>query len=259
MGDAHHEYDDQFVAGLEWMWGNGFLSPGGPEEVAAILEGIDLAGKTVLDIGSGIGGIDLLLVKKHGAKKVIGIDVEAPLIARSNEMVRKAGLTAEQIEFRLVEPGPLPFENQSFDLVFSKDSMIHIPNKQAIYADIYRVLKPNGRLAFSDWFGSEAPSTPEFEEWLRVVGLTFKMGTIDTAVSLLHEIGFINVEAIDRNQWYAQNILEELATLDGENYDRLVTQEGEPFAKQRLKSSSLKKQVVDQGLLRPGHIRGIRP
>ena len=37
-----HEYTEEFVAGLEWIWGEGFLSPGGPEEVAAILNGLDL-------------------------------------------------------------------------------------------------------------------------------------------------------------------------------------------------------------------------
>ena len=75
---------------------------------------------------------------------------------------------------------------------------------------------------------------------------------------LLEQIGFGEIEINDRNAWYAQNILQELATLQGENYKRLVAQHGEEFAKQRLKSSSLKKVVVDQGLLRPGHIRAVR-
>ncbi len=47
-----YEYDDDFVAGLEWVRGEGFLSLGGPEEIAAITRGLDLAGKRLLDIGS---------------------------------------------------------------------------------------------------------------------------------------------------------------------------------------------------------------
>ena len=54
------QYPDDFVAGIEWMWGEGFLSPGGPDEVRALLEGVDLAGCRVLDVGSGLGAVDTL-------------------------------------------------------------------------------------------------------------------------------------------------------------------------------------------------------
>lgn len=258
MSTDDRHYDDLFVAALEWMWGEGFLSPGGSAEVAEILHGVDLRGMNVLDIGCGIGGVDVLLIKEHGAAHVTGIDVEAPLLARAEQIVAKNGV-ADQISFELVEPGSIPFSDSAFDLVFSKDSLIHIPNKHAIYHEIYRVLRPNGRLALSDWFGSHLPPTPEFKAWLDVVGLDFRMGVLETAVSLLADIGFRNIEAVDRNAWYAENILEELATLQGENFQRLAARYGQQLANQRLKSSSMKKVVVDQGLLRPGHIRATRP
>lgn len=254
MSSDDHHYDDLFVAGLEWMWGEGFLSPGGPAEVAEIVGDIDLTGKHILDIGCGLGGVDVLLIKEHGAAHVTGIDVEAPLLNRAEQIAAKNGI-AEQTSWRLVQPGSIPLADNSFDIVFSKDAMIHIPDKQAIYSEIYRVLRPNGRLAMSDWFGSHLPPTPEFKEWLVVVGLDFNMAVLESAVSLLKSIGFHDVNAVDRNGWYAENILEELATLQGDNYQRLAERYGEDLAQQRLKSSSLKKVVVEQGLLRPGHIR----
>jgi hypothetical protein len=52
---------------LEMIWGEGFLSPGGPAEVARILAGKDVAGRDILDIGSGMGGADIALVRNHGA------------------------------------------------------------------------------------------------------------------------------------------------------------------------------------------------
>ncbi|MFT5193595.1 MAG: ubiquinone/menaquinone biosynthesis C-methylase UbiE [Cellvibrionaceae bacterium] len=260
MNHEHHdEYNDTFVAGLEWMWGEGFMSPGGPAEVAAILDGIDLTGKHVLDIGCGIGGIDILLVKKHKAARVTGIDVEAPLIERATQMIQSVGL-AGQVTCQLVPPSPyLPFGDGTFDVVFSKDSIIHIPEKEIIYSEIFRVLKPGGQLAFSDWYGANLPKTAEFAAWFEVLGLTFEMATIEETAKSLDKIGFTHIEQNDRNRWYAQNMLEELASIKGENHPRLVEQLGEEAAAQRLKSSSLKKQVVDQGLLRPGHLRGRRP
>ncbi len=254
MTEHHNEYDDQFVAGLEWMWGEGFMSPGGPAEVAEILQGVEIEGKRVLDIGCGIAGIDILLVQKHGAAHVTGIDVEAPLIERAAKMVAAAGLS-DQITCQLVAPGPLPFDDNSFDLVFSKDAMIHIPDKAAIYTEIHRVLNSGGQMAISDWFGSDYPKTPEYQEWMEVIGITLEMGTLEAAAAMLQVLGFERIDTNDRNAWYAQNILDELATLQGENFAALVAEQGEDFAKRRLKSSSLKKSVVDQGLLRPGHIR----
>ncbi len=257
MTDHHEEYPEDFVAGLEWMWGAGFMSPGGPAEVATILKGVDCRGKTVLDIGCGIGGIDLLLVKEYGAAHVIGIDVEAPLAQRATQLMAQEGIE-DQVTIQLVEPGPLPFEDGSFDIVFSKDSIIHIPDKRGIYEEVYRVLKPGGQLAFSDWYGSHLPSTPKLEEWLITVGLTFDLGTVDGAAKLLHDIGFTHIDYEDRNAWYAQNMLEELATLEGENYSKAEALLGKDGAVKRLRSSRLKKQVVDQGLLRPGHIRAVK-
>ena len=56
------EYTDDFVSGLEWMWGEGFMSPGAEEEIAVMLADLPIANKTVLDIGCGIAGADIALV-----------------------------------------------------------------------------------------------------------------------------------------------------------------------------------------------------
>ncbi|WP_245440722.1 hypothetical protein [Mesorhizobium sanjuanii] len=53
--DAEPEYDDTAIRFLEALWGDGYLSPGGPEEVDRVVEGVSLKGKTILDIGCGSG------------------------------------------------------------------------------------------------------------------------------------------------------------------------------------------------------------
>jgi len=256
--DHHDEYDDGFVAGLEWIWGEGFLSPGGSEEVARILGNVSLEAKSVLDIGCGVGGVDVLLVKQHHAAHVTGIDVETALVETSRENAARAGLS-DRITIKQVAPGPLDFEDGTFDVVFSKDSMIHIPDKAQIYSEVFRVLKPGGQIAFSDWFGSAAPETPEFRDWLGVVNLSFRMGTIEDAAKLIGTTGFNDVEFEDRNDWYAQYMVEELERCSGENFDALASAKGRAVAEHRLQSSTLKKTVVDQGQLRPGHIRATKP
>ena len=257
-----HEHDDEygetFVAGLEWMWGDGFLSPGGAEEVARIVAGAPVEGARVLDVGCGLGAIDVLLVERFGAAHVTGIDVEAPLVAGAAARARAAGL-ADRVSIRLVSPGPFPFEDGAFDVVFSKDSMIHIPDKQALYQDIHRVLAPGGWMALGDWFGNGREPTPAMREWLDVVDLTFRLESVEASAALVGACGFTDVEFRDRNAWYAEAVQDELATLTGDNYPRLVERLGPEAAAQRLDSTRKKKVVVDGGELRPGHLRARKP
>ena len=202
-GKHHEEYGDTFVAGLEWMWGEGFLSPGGAHEVARIVAGAPIAGARVLDVGCGLGAIDLLLVEHFGAAHVTGIDVEAPLVARAAARVEAAGLS-DRISVREVSPGPFPFEDGAFDVLFSKDSMIHIPDKPTLYAEVHRVLVPGGWMVVSDWFGNGLEPTLAMHEWLDAVGLTFTLESIEASAKLVEARGFTDVQWRDRNAWYAE-------------------------------------------------------
>jgi ubiquinone/menaquinone biosynthesis C-methylase UbiE len=135
------EYFESMLALLQIIWGDGFLSPGGSEEVARLLEDCSIAGCKVLDIGCGLGAIDELLVREHGANSVIGVDIDPQLVERMHTRMARAGLS-DRIKGRRVDGGPLPFEAASFDVVFSKDSLVQIPDKAAIFAEILRVLRP---------------------------------------------------------------------------------------------------------------------
>ena len=56
-------YTGQMIGMLETVWGEGWLSPGGADEVGRVVAGVDFTGKTVLDIGCGVGGVDFYLVE----------------------------------------------------------------------------------------------------------------------------------------------------------------------------------------------------
>src|SRR4051812_41750111 len=115
-----------------------------------MLHGTSVGEKRVLDIGSGLGGVDIALVARYGAAEVVGIDVEDELICAAREFVARKGLS-ERIRFQLVNPGALPFDNCTFDIVFSKDALVHIADKAFTYREALRVLKPGGVFVAADW------------------------------------------------------------------------------------------------------------
>ncbi len=98
------EYDDGMLALLQIIWGDGFLSPGGAEELARVFEGSDIRGCRVLDIGCGLGAVDELLVTQYGASSVVGIDIDPALLEGMQARIKRSGL-GDRIRGVKVEPG----------------------------------------------------------------------------------------------------------------------------------------------------------
>jgi phosphoethanolamine N-methyltransferase len=200
--DQHlDEYHTGLVTLLELLWGEGFLSPGGEAAVDAIVAQLDLNGQTVLDIGCALGGCDLVLARKYGAQ-VIGLDVEAPLIEQGRQRVAAAG-RSDQIDLRLTQPGPLPLAGAAVDVVFGKDSWIHIEDKRGFFAEVYRVLKPGGILTASDWLRSDQPYSEEMLYFFKMEGLTYNMDTLENYGAILRDTGFVEVRLVDTSPEYS--------------------------------------------------------
>ena len=253
------EYDDNLMALLETLWGEGFMSPGGVDEVDRYLEGINLGGQSVLDIGCGLGGVDLHLVRDHGAARVTGIDVDPALIERCNELAVKY-LATEQLVFLCVEPGPLTFGDASFNVVTSKDSIIHIEDKHALARDVFRVLEPGGWFVASDWLaGYELQPSAEMQAYIEAEGLDFRLASAATYTQALQAAGFIDIGIVDRNEWYQQQARVEREQLLGFVSDALAATLGNEFIKHEIDVWDKMIISIDQGQLRPTHLRARKP
>lgn len=252
-------YDTQHIDFLEDLWGEGFLSPGGPEEVARVLQGVDVAGKHVMDIGCGSGAIAVALVRDYGAAHVTGIDVEDPVCAAARARASDAGLS-DKITVEKVTPGPFPFADGTFDIVFSKDSIIHIPDKSAMAADAFRVLKPGGRFAASDWLiGHDGNPSPEMAEYIKAEALDFAMASPNSYARAMREAGFSDVELVNRNPWYAEVAAAEHAELSGPNRAGWENRHGKAFIDEQIDIWEKLVGVLRKGEHCPHHIRGRKP
>lgn len=253
-------YDDKnFLDGLEWLWGAGFLSPGGPEEVSEILRGTDIQGKSVMDFGCGIGGIDQLLVNTHGAAKVTGLDVVQSLIERARADAEKLGLSS-RVEYLVADSDELQFADESFDVVFTKDTVVHIADKPKVYEEFFRILRKGGVLAGSDWLGSENTASSErVAEWLDFSQLDFHFCMASELHDCLGSAGFESIKLRDRNAWYRRAVRDEIERVSGETGREYAQRFGQEQANYRRKSSTLKRIVVDAGELRPTLFRAAKP
>lgn len=246
-------YTPELIASLEHGWGEGWLSPGGRDEVSRLMSGIVLEGKTVLDIGVGAGGPAIQLLTEFGARHVTGVDIEQAVIDRAQSLSRAQHLGG-RLDLQCIRPGPLPFANGRFDVVFSKDSFVHIADKKLLFDEIFRVLTPDGVCVFSDWCCGPPPYSSEMEQFLEN-GMDFSMATSGATVDYLIQSGFSEVDVRDRNAWFAECADRELAKATGPGRQQMVHDLGLDAAGSITAAAKRRAVIGRQGHLRPTHFR----
>ena len=121
-----------------------FAGVGNPFSLGALLPG-----ETVLDIGSGSGFDCIIAGQAVGATgRVIGVDMTEAMLKKARATARKMGL--RQVEFRKGFAEELPIPDASVDVVISNGVINLCPDKYRVFAGIFRVLKPGGRLYLAD-------------------------------------------------------------------------------------------------------------
>jgi phosphoethanolamine N-methyltransferase len=256
-GEHQDEYHEAMIEMLELIWGRGFMTPGGPENVKKTVAGLDLNDKLVLDIGCGLGGPALVLAGELGAR-VIGLDLEVPVIARAKAYAADAGLS-ERIEFRQVAPGPIALDDASVDVAFSAGAFTQIADKVGMFREVHRVLRPGGVFASYDWMKGEAPYSDDMAYWFKMEGLTYAMETLEAHGRILAEAGFVDIELSDDWQTYRDLCRHEYAQMQGPLKARMVELLGPEDQAHFLENWRAMVVVLDKGELRPGHYRATKP
>ena len=168
------------------------LGCGSPKTIASIKEG-----EVVVDLGSG-GGFDCFLAANEVGDKgrVIGVDMTPEMITLARMNKEKAG--ADNVEFRLGEIEHLPVGDNVADLIISNCVINLSPEKPKVYKDVFRVLKPGGRLAVSDIVALK-PLPEDIQKDLAMVSACIGgAATIEDTKSILKHAGFEEISIIPK-------------------------------------------------------------
>lgn len=170
----------------------------------------------VLDLGCGVGGPARYIADAYGCT-VVGIDLTAEFIEVADELTKRCGL-ADRVSFRQANAVDLPFQNERFDVVFCQNLTMNIEDKDGLYREVYRVLKPRGKFTSVDHTQGPAGEPYYPLGWANTPDISYLVPPEEMR-RLLEQAGFRVVEWIDRSRRVLElaNRAREAAKSDGPN------------------------------------------
>jgi phosphoethanolamine N-methyltransferase len=217
--DNQGQYTRAGILRYEKVFGHGYVSTGGHETTEYLCEKLGDSlkpGVRVLDVGSGIGGAMFHLAKAYGAI-VTGVDL-AP------EMIKLAGERAEELDAPSTVTSILgdvlthPFEGK-FGVVWSRDALMHLPDKPRLFSHLIGLTEPGGRLVITDYARGVGEGSPEFRAYIASTGYH----VVDPATygKFLEAVGYVEVQVEDATERFVGILEREIAFLDANRADFL--------------------------------------
>jgi sarcosine/dimethylglycine N-methyltransferase len=147
-------------------------------------------GMQVLDLGSGLGGPARTLATEFGCQ-VTGMDLTETFVRTAQMLTARVGL-ADQVTFRCANALEMPFDDACFDVVWHEQFAMHIPDKERLYREVRRVLRPDGRLALREFFAGPVQPLHFPVPWTTDGAISFLEPATDVR-QLLERLGFVQL------------------------------------------------------------------
>ncbi|CAO2819652.1 unnamed protein product [Amaranthus hypochondriacus] len=205
------QYKARGILRYERVFGSGFVSTGGIETTKEFVSKLDLKpGQKVLDVGCGIGGGNFYMAEKYNVE-VVGIDLSINMISIALE--RAVGLN-HAVEFAVADCTTVTYPDNSFDVIYSRDTILHIQDKPALFRSFYKWLKPGGKVLITDYCRSAGTPSPEFAAYIKQRG--YDLHDVQAYGQMLRDAGFDEVIAEDRTDQFLKVLEKELDAVEKE-------------------------------------------
>lgn len=180
-------YDERWLDGFPDVAWESAAAVGNPFAL-----GLLCSGEVVVDLGCGAGAdlcIAALLVGEGG--RAVGIDVTPAMIAKARDVAKVVGLA--NVELHVADMETLPLADASADVVISNGAINLSARKPCVFKEMFRVLKPGGRLQFADMVRDGTDETPSCGSWADCVS-----GTVEPQryLEMLGTAGFSGAELV---------------------------------------------------------------
>lgn len=207
------EYSEKSILRYEWVYGQGFVSTGGLETTKEFVAKLGLKpGQKVLDVGCGVGGGDFYMSENFDVE-VVGIDLSINMISRAIE--RAIGLKCN-VEFDCADCSKKTYPEKTFDVIYSRDALLHIKDKPTLFRSFYTWLKPGGQLLITDYCKSAGSPSAEFADYIKKGG--YYIHDMKAYEEMLKGAGF-DVIVEDRTDRFVKTLQQELIALESKKDD----------------------------------------
>ncbi|PAV75099.1 hypothetical protein WR25_05456 [Diploscapter pachys] len=205
------QYTDTGIYAYEWIFGENFISPGGWDENLRVIRrfGDVKAGQLCLDIGVGIGGGARQFAKEFGAR-VLGVDLSANMLSVALERVQKEKDT--RISYAICDALHYNFDENSFDYVFSRDCIQHIPDTAALFKRIFHILKPGGKVLITMYGVGYGTLSEKFKTYVQQ--RQYYLKNLKEIEQLAKSAGFTNIVTENMTERFKEILGEERARVE---------------------------------------------
>jgi len=194
-----NQYSRKGILRYEAIFGRTYVSVGGETTTREFVSQLNLKpGMKILDIGCGTGGSAFYMARTYGVD-VHGIDLATNMIAIANDYRNEMEATVKhRVQFYVEDAVTMEYPNNFYDVVYSRDTILHIPGKEKLFQNFLSTLKPGGKLMISDYCRGDQEHSQRFKDYVK--SRDYKLFTVPEYGRIIEKAGFQKVIALDKTK-----------------------------------------------------------